>query len=514
MRTILFALLFLASLTAAADTGFANLQPGSLAVGWKMIQQYDQARTYKGLIDPVSGEPTRGERARPIQTQIWYPARKGGVPVTYADYLRTEATEEDFARSAADIESFMANTRKEYVGRLGAGQADKVFAQRMWAVRDAPALQGSYPVVIYAPGAGGSGYEPADLGEYLASHGYIVIASRNLGPHTTMIEVNSESVDAQMRDIEFLIGYAMSLPNADMTRVAAVGWSWGGMTNVFAAERDSRIRALVSFDGTREPELTKHISPYRVTVPWLYIQRRPATISELNRKGIDTSFSLLNQMKYADIYQMVMVPMQHVDFSSAALRAERPGYFIDYSRDEIEQAYHWTARYVLEFLNASLKNNASGRAFLERKPVDNGVPRHMATMQHSAAQTGAMPTREGMAEVLRRQGFGHAADIYRELHARDSAFVLTDVDINVWAYALMQKPAGLDDAIAMLKLGTALYPDNANLFDSLGEAQENKHDTGAAIASYRRSLELDPKNDNAVAHLAALTGQRSSAGGL
>jgi pimeloyl-ACP methyl ester carboxylesterase len=479
-----------------------------LAVGWKVVQQYDQSRTYQQVVDPVSGEPTRGERARPIQTQIWYPARQGGTPVTYGDYLRTEATEEDFTRSAADIESSMVATRKDFAGRVGAAQADKVFAQRMWAVRDAAALQGKYPVVIYSPGAGGRGDEAADLGEYLASHGYLVIASRSLGPHTTVIEVDTESADAQMRDIEFLISYATSLPNADMTRVAAVGWSWGGMTNVFAAERDSRIRALVSFDGTREPELTKRISPARVAVPWLYIQSRPTTVSELNRKGMETSFSLLNQLKYADVYEMVMNPMQHVDFSSAALRKERPGYFTDYSRDEIEGAYHWTARYVLEFLNATLKSDASARAFLERKPVDNGVPRHMATIEHRPAQSGALPTREGMAEALRRQGFGHAADVYRDLHARDPAFVLTDIDINTWGYALMAKPNGLDDALAIFKLGTSLYPDNANLFDSLGEAQENKRDTAAAIASYRRSLELDPKNGNAVAHLAVLTGQR------
>lgn len=73
-----------------------------------------------------------------------------------------------------------------------------------------------------------------------------------------------------------------------MSSLALVGWSWGGMTNVFVAEQDSRVRALVSLDGTREPELTKRISPYRVTVPWLYIQRHPQTVAELTHEGIET----------------------------------------------------------------------------------------------------------------------------------------------------------------------------------------------------------------------------------
>lgn len=503
---------FLTSFTVLASaqeavpaTGFAGLQRGPLAVGWKLVQQYDYARTYKGEADLVSGEPTRGERARPIQTQIWYPARAQGPAVTYADYVRTEASEDDFSRSPAELDAALAAARKDVAQRIGAAQAAQVLGQRMWARRDAAALAGKYPVVIYAPGVGGSGHDQADLGEYLASHGYVVIASRNLGTRTLMMDINLDGIDAQMRDIQFLIAYAQGLPYADVSRLAVAGWSWGGMANVFAAERDSRIRALVSFDGTREPEYTKRISPYRVTVPWLYIQRRPSIVSELARQGIDTSFSLLNVLKHADVYQMVMYPMQHVDFSAAALRIQRPGYFDEYSRAEVEQAYHWTVRYVLEFLNATVKQQASARAFLDRKPADNGVPRHMATIQRTAAQAGPLPTREGFAEALRLKGFDQAAGLYRELQARDSTFVLSEMDINTWGYALMERKGGLDDAIAMFQFGTGLYPDSFNLFDSLGEAFDNKHDTAAAIASYRRSLELNPKNANASARLAKLT---------
>lgn len=89
--------------------------------------------------------------------------------------------------------------------------------------------------------------------------------------------------------------------------------------------------------------------------------------------------------------------------------------------------------------------------------------------------------------------------------------MLSETEINLWGYALMARSGGLDDAIAIFKLGTNLYPDSFNLFDSLGEAQENKHDTAAAIASYRRSLKLNPNNTNATAHLAVLTGDQSTA---
>jgi dienelactone hydrolase len=228
----------------------------------------------------------------------------------------------------------------------------------MWAVRDAAPLPGKYPVVIYSPGVGGVAHEVADIAELLASHGYVVISSRSLGTHTSLMNDDLEGIDSQAGDIQFLLAYARTLPQADMAYVAAMGWSWGGMANVFAAARDHRIGALVSFDGTREPEFTKKIAPQSLTVPWLYIQRHPETVAQLNRAGIETSFSLLNEARYADLYQLVMYPMRHVDFSSAILRFQRPEWFSDYSRAEVEQAYAWTGKYVLAFLDACLKQDA------------------------------------------------------------------------------------------------------------------------------------------------------------
>ena len=41
------------------------------------------------------------------------------------------------------------------------------------------------------------------------------------------------------------------------------------------------------------------------------------------------------------------------------------------------------------------------------------------------------------------------------------------------------------------------YPSSANAYDSLGEAYMIKGERNLAIRNYRRSLELDPNNDNA-----------------
>jgi dienelactone hydrolase len=504
LRTAL--LVFFCSLryAAQAGAGLADLSPGPYGVGFRVVQQYDYTRSYKEKTDLVTGKPYLGERARPVQTLVWYPAAKGGTPLRYADYMRTQATDEVFDQTEAQVAAFMAERRQWMAAKVGSKQTQAVLDQRMWAVSNASATTGKFPVVIYAPGGGGVAHETADLCEYLASHGYVVLASRSLGTRTSLINVDPEGLASQAGDIEFLLSYAHTLPQADMAHVAAAGWSWGGLANALAASHDSRINALVSFDGTQFSDYTKAIARTRLTVPWLYVQRRPESVRELSADGMETSAILLNEAKYADIYHVVMNPMEHLDFTSLGLRVAEPEHFTEYSRAEIEAAYHWTCRYTLEFLDAVLKGNAAGRQFLTRTPVQNGVPAHMARFYHLPAQAGPVPTQAGFAAALAQQGFAHALEIYRRVQQQDTSFTLSEGVLNAWGYQLIREAHDLPAALAIFRLGTELYPSSFNLFDSLGEADELNHDAAAASTHYRRSLELNPQNSHAQQRLQVL----------
>lgn len=59
-------------------------------------------------------------------------------------------------------------------------------------------------------------------------------------------------------------------------------------------------------------------------------------------------------------------------------------------------------------------------------------------------------------------------------------------------------------AVIIFRKNVEAYPNSANVYDSLGEAYAIAGDTSSAIASYRRSLALDPKNSNAARMLARL----------
>lgn len=510
MHKILFGILLSAMSVAQAASSFVlSNQPGPYPVGLRIVKHYDYSRTYKGKIDMLSGQPTSGERARPVQTLIWYPSDKSGAPLHYIDYIRSAATEEVFERSPAEINLDAAG----WIGKRWNGLSDNDIRREenrpMWAARDARPASGKFPVVIYAPSFSASAHENADLCEYLASQGYVVMASAALGPHGRSMTKDLEGVEAQAGDIEFLTGYAQSLPQADAAHIAVVGYSWGGMANVFAAARDTRISALVSLDGSVRyfPEMVrsaKYVVPDRLTVPFLYIAARPSSIEDHITYKQDMSGSLLNDWKYANFYKVTMYPMVHPNFTSEYQRfALDSGWgFGEYTREETSLAYSWMARYVGQFLNAYLKNDAAGRAFLANAPAKNGVPAHMLAVDNRPSR-GLPPSLETFAAGLGIKGFDHAMDVYRDMQTQDADFQLTEQNLINWGYQLLKADKN-KESIEIFKLATLVYPKSANAFDSLAEAHQQDKNNPLAIKNYQRSLELDPHNTNAVERLKGL----------
>lgn len=368
------AVLFLLSCLSAQSLAQRSLPfhnaPGAHAVGLRIVAQ----------VDPRRGYAPAGARGRPIQTAIWYPAQGGGSPVRYGDYLQLRGWDDDFGRTPAQRERVLA----EWIGMILEGRSDAaVAAQRqdvLWAVRDARPAPGAFPVVVYAPSLSSAAFENAEMMEFLASHGYIVIASPALGVRTRGQRADLEHAEAQAADIRFLLDFAATLPHADMTRVTAMGFSFGGLANVLAAARDERIKALVCLDGTVRyrnalVRQAAYAQPEKLRTPLLFLAQRPAPLERQLDSRPDLSGSFLRDMKNADVYLLTMYAMEHVHFGSAYLRLD-PLEFDEYGFDEVAQAYGLAARYVLNFLNGTMKGEQAGLDYLRRKPGQVGAPAH------------------------------------------------------------------------------------------------------------------------------------------
>lgn len=68
--------------------------------------------------------------------------------------------------------------------------------------------------------------------------------------------------------------------------------------------------------------------------------------------------------------------------------------------------------------------------------------------------------------------------------------------VNSLGYGLMEQDR-MDEARAMFELNANLFPDSANAWDSFAECLMKIGDNPGALRYYRKSLELDPHNENA-----------------
>jgi len=360
--------------------------------------------------------------------------------------------------------------------------------------------------VIYAPSFASFAHENLDLCEYLASHGYVVLASRSLGARSVMMTDDVEGVEAQAADIAFLANVAQTLLQADTGRIAAAGFSWGGMANVFAAARSSRIKALVSLDGSIRfhPKIwgaASYVRPVHTPVPMLFLGARAPTAEAMERDD-KLGASYLNTMKYSDVYVTTMQPMTHPDFSSWQLRFSRDDAFGDYQRADVLQAYRSGVLYVHRFLDAYLKNDAKALAFLKESPARHGIGPQVMSMEFTPASAAVL----GEADFLRafsKAGSKDALSIYTGMAASSPDFKLSPPNLNTWGYQQLgaNNPRA---AVELFKLATHIEPKFGNAFDSEGEAYEALGDTALAIVAYEKAVAVDKKQSNAIARIKVL----------
>lgn len=80
---------------------------------------------------------------------------------------------------------------------------------------------------------------------------------------------------------------------------------------------------------------------------------------------------------------------------------------------------------------------------------------------------------------------------------KEPEYNISEDAINTFGYELMQQNK-LSDAEIIFKLNVELYPNAYNVYDSYGECLLNLGKEKAGISAYKKSLELNPGNTNAI----------------
>lgn len=181
----------------------------------------------------------------------------------------------------------------QYAGQDAAPGTQDVFTvppvgtpRSQMAVRNAAALPGSYPLIIFSHASGHHRRGATFLCTHLSSHGYVVAAlnhSETIAPELARrdgetSEQKAARLDAviasRVPDVRFLLDHLLggtaweSEAHLDPNRIGIVGHSFGGWTALAVPEVERRIQAVVALapGGSSRPK--PGILPGKLTFAW------------------------------------------------------------------------------------------------------------------------------------------------------------------------------------------------------------------------------------------------------
>jgi CubicO group peptidase (beta-lactamase class C family) len=155
-------------------------------------------------------------------------------------------------------------------------------------------------------------------------------------------------------------------------------------------------------------------------------------------------------------------------------------------------------------------NSESGKGVAIMADSDNGINVANFVLRSVAKEYawnykfgGEMPA---LVIIARVRGTQAALDQYAKLKsAGELQGEHAEGALNQLGYTLLYSMAGHEqDAITVFQRNVQEFPASSNVYDSLGEAYMKVGQKDLAIANYEKSLQLNPKNQNAVEHLKEL----------
>lgn len=109
-----------------------------------------------------------------------------------------------------------------------------------------------------------------------------------------------------------------------------------------------------------------------------------------------------------------------------------------------------------------------------------------------------------LSATIASSGVDEAVQQYHDLKAaQPGTYNFDEEQLNALGYQLIQGKK-YKEAIRVFQLNVEAYPQSSNVYDSLGEAYMDDGNNAQAVANYKKSLELNSKNSNAVAILQKL----------
>jgi pimeloyl-ACP methyl ester carboxylesterase len=481
---------------ADAPSSWGGLQPGPHEVGFRLSEDRDSSRSIR-----IEGT---GVRPRPLRIYVWYPAAvaSGARPMTFGRYAALASEDVWSDAILPEVRKRTAFARRPLARSLEPKRLEALLRQPVGAVEDAGSAPGAFPLVVVGQGLY---YESpithAILGEFLASHGFVVATCPLVGTHSPRVHLDVTDLETHVRDLEFVVARVRGLSFVDPERLGLLGFDMGGMSSLILAMRNPDVDALVTMDAgvlfahpTAIPSGIRQSSPHydvsSLRVPWMHATQSMFGTRIEGQEGE----SLFDTAVHSDRYLVLVDDVGHVDFTSYALIEDRkpvPGYWGP-PRDGANESYETVCLHVSQFLAAYLAGDGPSRDLLARL-AEADDPAAKLSVEHRAP-VAPRPTHSDFVNALLAGKIDEGLAMARDLSKTSSRAEFEPVMLSRLGSHLIVTWELVREGIAVLELNVELHPRAPAAWASLGEGQLMRGDIDAAILSFRKSLELDPKN--------------------
>jgi dienelactone hydrolase len=331
-------------------------------------------------LDDASRPDAELNGPRPLRTEIWYPAVDAARAMPknkYSEFILRAVV----PGSIAEAEEALGGYRKG----LTIAELDRTY--KNVAVRDAEVRDGKWPLIVFSHGSGGTRVGYVFFTEFMASHGFIVVAADHIGNSRFTI-VNNQVVKAggergrasskdRPKDVSFLIdamtrmasgGDSRFAGRVDLDKIAAAGMSFGGSTTENVVEHERRVKAGVMLaPGGPVDDRTNFTTPI-----FMMIGTEDATIRERgnarNREYYEASKGprYFVEIKDAGHYTFTSVEQYNPNYGNGIGAGKRvntaPDQDVTYLAPE--ESHKIIDAYALAFLSVYARGEAGYKRYL------------------------------------------------------------------------------------------------------------------------------------------------------
>lgn len=330
--------------------------PGNYVPGYIKIISKNYERPYTSV--PIS--------PRTLPIHIWYPARSGtNKGMTYMDYVKSD---QNATWDGLPAYKIISNWTEQYLDSAKVTDVSLKLAKiKTASVVKAKAAPGKFPVILMGNGLTSPGFVYSLMGEYFASHGFVVVSYPSLPENSTSrFGFDQRGILNQISDIEMVYNEIAKLAFCDIENLALVAWSFGGASHILYQMKHNIAKALVSLDAASQYAYGKDL-----IVSSVYYDSSSFSTPYLNiTAGGPSRFEVPRSSFF---YDTLAVNKKHLTFSrlshSHFVAFNQYIIMINQPDQKVKNAYEKMCEVIKLYLQAILVNRRDSNIILSSLPA-------------------------------------------------------------------------------------------------------------------------------------------------